>query len=288
MKLLSRILALLLFADCASAMLSEQKWDGQHYDTYGRPQFDAAKKHIARISFAGCRSVVDVGCGSGASTALLADQLPDARVVGSDISSDMISAARKNHGSRENLTFLEQDAQEFIGNCEFDAAVSFLAVHWMADKAAFFASLFKALKPGGQFYATVGTKNEAIEGLKKKFFGALFAHDPKWKFLMGTTMVTSNNAVSKEELVHLSLVKGFKDVEIIEEIEYHPFDTTRDLAQFVGTFISGYKDIAALPIEQREEFITTAAELWTKVCADGKPSYTWANLVIKGRKPTDI
>ncbi len=74
---------------------------------------------------------------------------------------------------------------------------------------------------------------------------------------------------------------------ITQEIEHHTFGTVQDLANFVGTFICGYKDIADLPADKRQAFISTAAQLWTNVCADGKPSYTWANLVVQGRKPKE-
>lgn len=268
---------------CAMDCVDGQQWDGEFYDKHARPQLDAGKKHLDKISFEG-RSVIDIGCGSGAITALIADRYPHVKVVGSDVSGDMIKAARKNHGSRENLTFYEQDAQRFVGNNEFDDAVSLLTLHWVQNKPAYFATLFKALKSGGKFYLTAGTKNPEIEELKKKFFGALLK-DPQWQFLMGTTLVTANNAISKDELTQLATTAGFIDLEINEEIEHHSFDTTQDLAHFVATFISGYKDIAALPKQKRQEFITVAADLWTNVCADGKPSYTWANLVAKGRKP---
>lgn len=279
------ILSLVTSLGVAMDSVEGQQWDGEHYDKYSRPQIDAAKKHLGNISFDGCFSVIDIGCGSGAITAVIADMLPNIRVSGSDVSGDMIRAARKNHGSRENLTFYEQDAQKFVGKSEFDAAVSFLTLHWVQNRPAFFTTLFNALKPGGKFFITAGTKNPDIEVLKRKFFSALFAHDPQWEFLKGTTMVTGNNAISKDELFIAASMAGFTNIEISEEIEQHSFESTQDLAQFVGTFISGFKDLAELPAQKRQEFTTIAAELWTKVCADGKPSYMWANLVAKGQKP---
>lgn len=269
--------------------LDGQKWDGEFYDQYARPQLDAGKKHLEKISFDGCYSVVDIGCGSGAITALIADKLPEACVIGSDINDAMIRVARKKYGSRENLSFLELDAQRCVGfSSPCDMAVSFLALHWMQYKPAFFATLYKALKPGGRFYLTVGTKNPEIEALKKKFFGALFVQNSQWNFLMQTSMVTAQNAVSSDELTQMATTAGFVDLEIEEQIEHHSFANTQDFANFIATFISGYKDIAELPEQKRKEFITTAAELWTKVCADGKPSYRWANLVAKGKKPCRV
>lgn len=275
----------LVFSISLSGMLSDQKWDGDHYNKYSRPQYDAAIKHLKTLPLESWGEIIDIGCGSGAITAAIAVRAKHASIVGVDISRDMIESARRNYEEKEGFTFFELPAENLVFENVFAGAVSFLTLHWVQDRPAFFTSMFKALKPGGQFFLTAGTKNSEIEALKKKFFGALFAHDPKWKFLMGTTLVTGNNAVSKDELAQWALEAGFADLKISEEIEHHSFESTQDLAQFVGTFISGFKDIAALPVDQRQEFITTAAELWTKVCADGKPSYTWANLVAKGRKP---
>ena len=69
-------------------------WDPDRYLTYaderGRPFVDL----LSRIAATDPRTVVDLGCGPGNLTVLLADRWPGAAVVGLDSSPEMIEKAR--------------------------------------------------------------------------------------------------------------------------------------------------------------------------------------------------
>ena len=73
-------------------------WDPDRYLAYaderGRPFVDL----LARVPAETPRSVVDLGCGPGNLTALLADRWPGADVTGIDSSPEMIEAAREVDG----------------------------------------------------------------------------------------------------------------------------------------------------------------------------------------------
>lgn len=267
------------------SMEQDQVWDGKYYHQNARPQFESAMKHINRLTLQRWPSILDVGCGAGDITAAIAERATESIVVGVDVSEDMIAAAREIHNAKSNLAFRVLDAQKLDYDKAFDGAVSFLTLHWVADKKAFFRSLYNSLKPNGEFLITVGTKNPEIEALKKKFFLSLL-RDEKWKFLMKTDMVTANNAVSQDEFNEMALAAGFEDIEIEEQISSHDFSSKEELAGFFGSFASGYKDIAALPKETKDNFIKAAAYEWVKLFPEGnKITYMWANLVAKGKKP---
>lgn len=69
------------------------RWDPTQYarfsDHRSRPFFDL----VARIGNRAPRRVVDLGCGSGELTAVLARRWPDAEVLGLDSSPEMIERA---------------------------------------------------------------------------------------------------------------------------------------------------------------------------------------------------
>jgi 2-polyprenyl-3-methyl-5-hydroxy-6-metoxy-1,4-benzoquinol methylase len=54
-------------------------------------------------------SILDVGCGYGLLSTIMAHEFPDARITGVDIDANRISVARQCAGHRTNLTFKQVD-----------------------------------------------------------------------------------------------------------------------------------------------------------------------------------
>lgn len=96
--------------------------------------------------------VLDVGCGSGASSAAAAQRVgPEGRVLGVDISRPMLDAAKAQAAASDlqNLDFVEADAsQADLGQDIFDALISRFGVMFFADPIAAFRHISQALKPG--------------------------------------------------------------------------------------------------------------------------------------------
>src|SRR5437879_4211907 len=95
-------------------------------------------------------SVLDIGCGTGATTLALADLVgASGRAVGADVSAPMLEAARRRASGRANVAFVEADAQvhAFSG---FDAAFSRFGVMFFADPQAAFRNIARSLRPGGR------------------------------------------------------------------------------------------------------------------------------------------
>ena len=100
--------------------------------------------------------VLDIGCGSGVSTARAAAAVGAAgAAVGVDISASLLASARARFGG---ITFLQADAQtEAWASPAFDAAISRFGVMFFDDFAAAFANIARALRPGGRMaFATWG------------------------------------------------------------------------------------------------------------------------------------
>jgi len=99
------------------------------------------------------QAVLDVGCGSGATTFEAAWRTgPTGRAVGVDISAALVELARRRAGEDglEGVAFLLADAQTHPFDAAFDAVVSRFGVMFFPDPVAAFANLSRALKPGGK------------------------------------------------------------------------------------------------------------------------------------------
>lgn len=130
---------------------SGRKWaeDADKMDAMMREMADAA---IAAASPAPGETVIDVGCGSGGTTLLLADAVgAHGHVLGIDVSHPMLEVARARAGGRENVSFLEADASSHVFHGRgADLIFSKFGVMFFADPEAAFRNLHQALKPSGR------------------------------------------------------------------------------------------------------------------------------------------
>lgn len=96
--------------------------------------------------------LLDIGCGTGSVSALLAAQIGvNGRITGVDISEPMLSVGRANHANIKNLHLLNADAQIFnFGTASYDLIVSRFGVMFFDDPIAAFKNMRSALVEGGR------------------------------------------------------------------------------------------------------------------------------------------
>lgn len=97
-------------------------------------------------------TVIDVGCGCGATTVEFARAVgPSGRVIGIDVSVPMLGRARERLREFDYATCLEGDAAEIpLRDLEAELIVSRFGVMFFGDPVAAFANLRSALVPGGR------------------------------------------------------------------------------------------------------------------------------------------
>src|SRR5262245_13304699 len=127
-------------------------------DTYHRvsePQLRWGLKVLDRLRLTGDELVIDVGCGTGRLTEHVARRVPRGRVVGVDLSANMLQTAREYltpiAGAR--VALVQADASALPFHQTADAIFSTATFHWVLDHDALFKGLFDALKPGGRLVA---------------------------------------------------------------------------------------------------------------------------------------
>jgi SAM-dependent methyltransferase len=122
---------------------------------------ETLRLHLARYEFAAAQArggrILDLACGVGYGTRLLADRAQGAReVVGVDLSAQAVEFATRRYGG-ERVRFVCSDAVSFQDAGGFDTAVSLETIEHVEDPRALVERLVALLRPGGVLIASVPT-----------------------------------------------------------------------------------------------------------------------------------
>ncbi|WP_342800443.1 class I SAM-dependent methyltransferase [Nocardia sp. No.11] len=128
-------------------------WDGAGYAHISALQRTMATDAVASVVVTGAERVLDVGCGDGYVTRLIAARVPGGSVLGVDPSPRMIEVARTADDQLTNVAFQVGDVTTMTFDADFDLAVSFNALHWVVDQETAYRHIAAALAPGGQVLA---------------------------------------------------------------------------------------------------------------------------------------
>jgi ubiquinone/menaquinone biosynthesis C-methylase UbiE len=128
---------------------------------------------LARMDVPTDARVLDVGCGSGWATRLLADYATSGRVTGIDISDEMIRLARESSQSYANVDFEIASAEQLpFADNEFTHAFSMESLYYYKNIPNALSEIHRVMRPGGLFVAVMDLywENEAthqwIDNLK--------------------------------------------------------------------------------------------------------------------------
>ena len=129
-------------------------WDAAQYLKFAGQRTRPALDLAARIPLAEPADVLDVGCGPGNSTEVLAARYPRARILGIDSSPQMIREAARNHPQME---FRLCDAGRDLAALgrQFDVVFSNACIQWVPDHPRLIRDMLALLRPGGMLAVQV-------------------------------------------------------------------------------------------------------------------------------------
>jgi trans-aconitate 2-methyltransferase len=135
-------------------------WNPRQYlrfaDERGRPCRDLA----GHLDLPHARRIVDLGCGPGNSTAVLAARWPEAEIIGLDSSPEMLATA---HQAVPAIRWIAADITRWAaeGPARFDIVFSNAALQWVPDHGALFPALLARVAPGGALAVQVPVRSDA-------------------------------------------------------------------------------------------------------------------------------
>ncbi len=137
-----------------------------------RHHLDITEKTMRLMELRPGERVLDLGCGSGWATRLLARMVGDGpegfgQVVGVDVSDEMIRQARETSKDFENVLYVWGSAQQIPWEENyFDKVLSVESFYYYADQDRALSELFRVMAPRGRLFILINLYKDNVYSLQ--------------------------------------------------------------------------------------------------------------------------
>ena len=260
------------------------------YTDVNRALVQQALAHLSSRPVGEPLTIVDMACGTGAITRLVAQEMNrqgrQVHLVGVDPSAEALRRARKSMEEMgAKAEFIQGDSEDLPSIVRnVDVAFFCNAIHLVPDKLAAFRQMMSILLPGGIFACNSAFyEGTYVEGTEKFYrlwtrraVGLLRQEHPEVR-LSRETKAVAMQWLRPEEYIDLLKQTGFKKVETTCQDVFISLDAWRDLGQY-WLFIEGALPgiplaLAASALEQAvyqtgpELGLTEVARTWLQIIA---------------------
>jgi SAM-dependent methyltransferase len=173
------------------------RWaDSGKGETMEHDHWPIAKPAVGLMQIAPTDNIFDVGCGAGWLSRILAKQVPQGRVVGMDISDEMIRHARQAGAGFVNLGFVVGGVGEIPWESDFfSRAISVESSYYWPDPAQGMLEIYRVMAPAGSAWILIN-----------------YYRDNPYCHQWGKILAVPTHLLSAEEWKKLFRDAGFKDV----------------------------------------------------------------------------
>jgi len=151
---------------------------------------------LERMQLEPAENVLDVGCGNGWLCRLIAGRVPEGRVVGMDVSDEMVGRARQASVGLGHVMFVVGGVDEIPWEDNFfTRVISVESAYYWPDPARGSREIFRVLRPGGSAWVLINYYRDN-------------PHCHQW----GAMLAVPTRLLSAEEWMGLLREAGFGDV----------------------------------------------------------------------------
>jgi len=222
-------------------------WNSDLYLKYERERTQAARDLLARIPPMSPRSIVDLGCGPGNSTALLSLHFRGASILGVDNSDNMLAAAKTRLPAAQ---FVKQDLNEWAPLEPVDLIFANAALHFAPDHETLLPRLMSFLAPGGVLAVQMpNIVQDAAHALMR-----MVAADGPWSDRL-VPIAKTRAIIGSLDDYYACLAPASRNVELWQTIYVHPLAGPDAIVDwFVGSALRPF--LEELRGTERDAFLT--------------------------------
>lgn len=242
-------------------------WNPDQYLKFGEERTQPSIDLASRIRpLKKPRKILDIGCGPGNSTHVLAQKFPHACIIGIDSSENMIQVAKSSSIDLDaDLDFMICDAASGLPSLEtnYDIVFSNAAIQWIPRHEELLRNMMARLRPGG--ILAVQTPLLEKHPLHRVINSVISA--PRWKSALPKSIRRKNNLTPTEYAAILTDIAETFD--IWETTYYHRLSSHRDIVEwFRATRLR--PSFSALSLDHQVEFEADLTDAFIRAMPPGK------------------
>lgn len=221
-------------------------WNPQLYRRFEDERTRPARELLARVSLDAPRLVIDLGCGPGNSTELLANRFPHAEVVGTDNSEPMLVEARSR---MPQCHFELSDIALWQPGTKPDLIYSNAALQWVGSHDSLIPRLFDGLAPGGVLAIQMPDNREEPTHRAMREVAAL----SPWSGHIEGEASARTKVLALQDYYDL-LAPRAQEVDVWRTTYQHPMESPAKIVEWVrGTGLRPFID--PLPAAERSTYL---------------------------------
>jgi trans-aconitate 2-methyltransferase len=237
-------------------------WDPETYLAFGDHRARPFHDLLARVGARDPALVVDLGCGPGTLTRLLAKRWPAATVMALDSSPEMVQAARER-GIHAELC----DVRHWSPAPGTDLVVCNAVLQWVPAHAELLRQWMRTLPPGGWLALQVPGNSSAPSHAET----ARLAAEPRWRGLFD---LRGTQRVLEPAGYAAVLTHGAAELDVWETTYLHRLTGSDPVLEWItGTALRPVR--AALSVAEWEEFRQELAPRLRAAYPAGADGVTW-------------
>ncbi|WKL48773.1 methyltransferase domain-containing protein [Flavobacterium pectinovorum] len=252
-------------------------WNPEIYNKFKNIRYQPFYDLIDFIKPMEAMKAIDLGCGTGEQTAILADKFPNANFLGVDSSAEMLEQSKSLETA--NLHFKKATTEETIESGEkWDLIFSNAALQWSNDHEILFPKLIELVNPQGQFAVQMPVQPE---NKLNKILSELIDEEPFKSYLNG--FKRDSPVLSIDDYAQILFDGGLEDIQIMQKV-YPIIANDHDM---LYNFISGsalIPYIERLDGDERVLFIKTYKERIAAEFPKLPAIYSFKRILLYGRK----
>jgi trans-aconitate 2-methyltransferase len=179
------------------------RWDPDQYSKFADERGRPFRELLGRVESTSPGKVIDLGCGPGGLTTLLADRWPTAEVVGIDSSVEMIDRANARRDSR--VRFELGDISTWSPPGDVDVVITNAALQWVPGHRNLLPGWLDAMSPDSWLAVQVpGNFSSPSHTLMRAL-----AESPRWAAKVGSVLRPGDSVGTADEYARVLLSAGW-------------------------------------------------------------------------------